>query len=242
MRDKPQNEIEKNCLWMYSLSTRSWSVLYKNDNHALWASMGAPPSSMAGITEGSIEPCPRFAHQVVLHSKTKLQYLFGGNPGDNANAKDKKRLDDLWELTIRQMSADDVSRDVVKRLRMQEYREMVATGFESSGTTKKQVSDRDAIVENDNEEEIRALLFLQQQVLPCVDESNPADVEEFSTLTALLFQPLSSSSPSPSSSSSTTQQQQWYEQRLSLFNQICEFLPKRMRPPQQSLLDLPLLQ
>ena len=45
-----------------------------------------------------IEPCPRFAHQLVYDHNKKVHYLFGGNPG--ISYMPKLRLDDFWKLHL----------------------------------------------------------------------------------------------------------------------------------------------
>lgn len=44
------------------------------------------------------EPVPRYAHQLVYDDVNEVQYLFGGNPGEQGNMS--RRLDDFWELRL----------------------------------------------------------------------------------------------------------------------------------------------
>lgn len=46
----------------------------------------------------NVEPCPRFAHQLVFDHIHKVHYLFGGNPGKFSVPK--MRLDDFWSLKV----------------------------------------------------------------------------------------------------------------------------------------------
>lgn len=46
----------------------------------------------------NIEPCPRFAHQLVYDHINKVHYLFGGNPG--RVYMPRLRLDDFWKLHL----------------------------------------------------------------------------------------------------------------------------------------------
>lgn len=46
----------------------------------------------------SVEPCPRYAHQLILDPISKVHYLFGGNPG--RDYMDTLRLDDFWALHL----------------------------------------------------------------------------------------------------------------------------------------------
>ena len=78
-------ESLKNSLWVYNIKKESWSKIDRGDS--TWNDSSA-----------SDEPCPRFAHQMVYHTRTKIQYLFGGNPGDDSQPN--KRLDDFWQLEL----------------------------------------------------------------------------------------------------------------------------------------------
>jgi hypothetical protein len=63
MREKNSNQdTVKNTFWVYNIQKNSWSKVYQNENtdHAYWAKMQ------------NIEPCPRFAHQLVYNPKTKV--------------------------------------------------------------------------------------------------------------------------------------------------------------------------
>jgi muskelin len=89
MREKhAASESVKNSFWTYSIKKNKWSKVYQNENtgNEYWIRMA------------DTEPRPRFAHQLVYDSKTKTQYLFGGNPGESGNPN--LRLDDFWELKL----------------------------------------------------------------------------------------------------------------------------------------------
>ena len=62
--------------------------MYKNENmgQQYWMKMQ------------EVEPCPRFAHQLVYDDCRKVHYLFGGNPGKSGVPK--MRLDDFWSLKV----------------------------------------------------------------------------------------------------------------------------------------------
>ena len=62
--------------------------MYKNENmgQQYWTKMQ------------NVEPCPRFAHQLVYDHIHKVHYLFGGNPGKSSIHK--MRLDDFWSLKV----------------------------------------------------------------------------------------------------------------------------------------------
>jgi len=75
----------------YVLSDQeSWQKIFQNSNPEL----GEPSEP---------EPVPRYAHQLVFDDVNEVQYLFGGNPGDQTNMS--KRLDDFWELRLYRYSA-----------------------------------------------------------------------------------------------------------------------------------------
>lgn len=65
MREKNSTtETVKNSLWVYSIRKDLWQRIYQNENMSeeYWRGMG------------TIEPCPRFAHQLVYDSKRKVRY------------------------------------------------------------------------------------------------------------------------------------------------------------------------
>ncbi|KAK2553923.1 Muskelin [Acropora cervicornis] len=88
------------------------SCVYKNENmgHHYWTKMQ------------NVEPCPRFAHQLVFDHIHKVHYLFGGNPGKFSVPK--MRLDDFWSLknelsaTFRLLASNLFSRQNSKQERM----------------------------------------------------------------------------------------------------------------------------
>jgi N-acetylneuraminic acid mutarotase len=63
MREKSSSQdTAKNIFWVYNIQKNHWSKVYHNENtdDAYWAKMH------------TIEPCPRFAHQLVYDPKTKV--------------------------------------------------------------------------------------------------------------------------------------------------------------------------
>ena len=90
--------------------------MYHNENSdaAYWARME------------SVEPCPRFAHQLAYDEETHVHYLFGGNPGEATYAG--ARLDDLWELRLLRPSPNDILHKVLFLLRRLQFREMCRSG------------------------------------------------------------------------------------------------------------------
>ena len=100
MREKnATTESVKNSFWVYSIKKDKWKKIYQNENTGedYWKEMEDK------------EPCPRFAHQLVYDQKNKIQYLFGGNPGEVSNMA--LRLDDFWSLQLLKPSANDILRN-----------------------------------------------------------------------------------------------------------------------------------
>lgn len=90
-KEKERRDINLNSFWMYSLKTNKWSCIYKSEqsNEHCYSKM----QSMW------VEPCPRYAHQLVYDWINKVHYLFGGNPGRNTSPE--LRLDDFWLLYLK---------------------------------------------------------------------------------------------------------------------------------------------
>lgn len=95
-KDKEKRDDSvKNSFWVYDISQNRWSCIYKNDNID-------NSSSTSNEAQNPVEPCPRFAHQLVYDHIKKVHYLFGGNPGRSINPT--YRLDDFWTLEVTYMS------------------------------------------------------------------------------------------------------------------------------------------
>jgi hypothetical protein len=82
------HDTVKNSFWVYDIRTNIWKKVYQNE--------AINQDNQRMLNES--EPCPRFAHQLVYDHINKVQYLFGGNPGDIKDIT--KRLDDFWELRL----------------------------------------------------------------------------------------------------------------------------------------------
>ncbi|ORX89838.1 hypothetical protein K493DRAFT_64679 [Basidiobolus meristosporus CBS 931.73] len=142
----------KNSFWVYHLKSERWQRVYQNEN--------VDPNYWNRMSD--IEPCPRFAHQLVYDSKNKVHYLFGGNPGVHGNPT--QRLDDFWELYLLRPNASDVLRRATFFIRKQRFREMCKSG-----------------------PSIDALNYLQHQVSEVVNHHDTEESAEFRTLTTSLF-------------------------------------------------------
>ncbi|KAJ3185891.1 hypothetical protein HK101_009778 [Irineochytrium annulatum] len=146
-------ESVKNSFWSYNIKRGKWTRVYHNENIGpeYWEKMK------------DREPVPRFAHQLVYDSNRRVQYLFGGNPGDPNN--DNLRLDDFWELHLLRPSPADVLRRAKFQIRRQQFREMCQSG-----------------------NVFQALQYLQSEVSEVVDHQDENESKAFRELTQWLFQ------------------------------------------------------
>jgi hypothetical protein len=167
------------------------------------------------VNEGVyLQPCPRFAHQLVFDSATKDHYLFGGNPGTigdgtygdfDSSAGVQSRLGDFWRLKMTRQPLEEVLRKCTLHCRRQRYLEMCA--------------------ENPH----TALLYLQHDLHAVVDHSHPAESADFRSLTASLFAVNRATSS-------------FQEARLRVFEKLVEFFPSHMKEPKANLIDcIPLI-
>ncbi|CAG8433639.1 10927_t:CDS:10 [Diversispora eburnea] len=106
-RDK-KSRIFKNSLWVYNLPKGKWNKIYQSDafNVQYWES-------------GNImEPCPRYAHQMVYDDVHKVQYLFGGRTVETEVDK-QQRLNDFWALHLVRPESDVILRNIKFQIRIQ---------------------------------------------------------------------------------------------------------------------------
>jgi N-acetylneuraminic acid mutarotase len=153
MREKNSaSESVNNSFWSYNITQDRWCRVYHNENvgEAYWSEMA------------NVEPCPRFAHQLVYDHVNKVQYLFGGNPGETQNTA--LRLDDFWSLRLEKPDTQTLLRRSRFLLRQQQFKEMCAEG-----------------------KSMQALKFMQTVLSGCVDSSNAEEDQAFRSLTTLLF-------------------------------------------------------
>ena len=143
-------ETVKNSLWVYNIGKEKWSKIYQNENTGTeyWNKMC------------TTEPCPRFAHQLVYDYKNKIQYLFGGNPGENGQPN--LRLDDFWQLELVRYfyiplnnlrpQVEDVLRKAIFCIRRQVFLELCQKA-NSIAALKYLQNDLSSVVNHNNEEE-----------------------------------------------------------------------------------------
>ncbi|XP_054277610.1 muskelin isoform X2 [Macrosteles quadrilineatus] len=109
-----------------------------------------------------VEPCPRFAHQLVYDHVNKVHYLFGGNPG--RSCLPKLRLDDFWKLSLFKPSHSQLLQRCKVLIRTFRYRELAMT------------------------ESLSALHYLQTSLSEIIDHQDPDQTKEFQQLASLIFQ------------------------------------------------------
>lgn len=88
-KDK-KSQIYRNSLWAYNLPKGQWNKIYQSNafNMQHWESC-----------EEIMEPCPRYAHQMVYDNVHKVQYVFGGRTVETEIDK-QQRLNDFWALHL----------------------------------------------------------------------------------------------------------------------------------------------
>lgn len=151
-KDKRDDNL-RNSFWTYDIKNAKWSCVYMNRC-----------DSDADVVNRShsVEPCPRFAHQLVFDPNKKVFYLFGGNPGRKSSPK--MRLDDFWQLKVCRPSADDLLRECKHRIRVQRYAEMASRNS------------------------VEAVSYLQTEVSAVVQHADTEQQRSFQLLTAELFE------------------------------------------------------
>jgi hypothetical protein len=108
-----------------------------------------------------IEPCPRFAHQLVYDETSKMHYMFGGNAGEHKGKH--VRLSDFWKLNLTRPTLEGIAAQCRYLIRRQQFRELCRNDPKS------------------------AMRFLQTDLSSAVDHNNPEQSKEFQALTASLF-------------------------------------------------------
>ncbi|KAJ3265912.1 Muskelin 1, intracellular mediator containing kelch motif [Chytriomyces hyalinus] len=220
-------ESVKNSFWSYSLRRAKWTRVYHNENTGAdyWSRMK------------DLEPCPRFAHQLVYDHVRKCHYLFGGNPGDTSNLN--LRLDDFWELHLIRPTSEDVLRRAKFRIRRQQFREICQSGNTS-----------------------QALDYLRSEVSAVVNHSDETESAEFRDLTQHLFNwkkvpaknaaAIQASSVALSSSglasggmvamdemrTLSNEGSNPFQSRTELYELLLEYFPTSMREPKGNIVDL----
>jgi len=203
-KDKEKREeTVRNSFWVYDLDRKTWSCVYKNENmgQQYWTKMQ------------NVEPCPRFAHQLVYDHIHKVHYLFGGNPGKASIPK--MRLDDFWSLKLSRPSREHLLRRCRYLIRKQRFCEMAS---------------RDPF---------EALRYLQNELSETVAHDDPDESQEFRLLASSLF---SRQDPKEeqmnTDSESLSPPSDGFAGRTQLFDTLVSFFPEHMTQPKGNLVDL----
>lgn len=93
--------------WVYRYNTKpgTWTRILPEGDQARRPNP-IPRSALKKVEE----PCPRYAHEVVYHPKSKRMYLFGGNvnfddpEGDDAMGDSTfggvRKMNDFWKMEV----------------------------------------------------------------------------------------------------------------------------------------------
>ncbi|XP_048579219.1 muskelin isoform X2 [Nematostella vectensis] len=200
-KDKEKrNESVRNSFWVYDIHSNKWVCVYKNENigQQYWNKMC------------NVEPCPRFAHQLVYDDSQKVHYLFGGNPGTSSP---KLRLDDFWSLKLSRPSKDYVLRRCKYFIRKQRFFELTT---------------RDPIA---------GMQYLQNDLSDTVAHDNVEERIEFQRLSRMLFEAPKTEESMQCEEEELSPPSNLYVGRTQLFDKLVSFFPDHMTQPKGSLVD-----
>ncbi|XP_037825080.1 muskelin isoform X1 [Lucilia sericata] len=156
-RDVPNTPDASNSFWVYSLDTHTWSRIYS----CRYNYTNSTATDDVHNKDNMLEPCPRYAHQLVYDEVAKLHYLFGGNPGRSTTPQ--LRLDDFWILELEKPKRDEILRHCRFLLRKLHYEEMAKS------------------------DPYKAMQFLRQHIAEVIDHNNKEQLKNFHKLASLLF-------------------------------------------------------
>ncbi|XP_053966512.1 muskelin isoform X1 [Anastrepha ludens] len=142
-----------NSFWVYSLMTCKWSRIYTCRHNV--------ETGNVAMKNDLLEPCPRYAHQLVYDDAAKLHYLFGGNPGKSSLPQ--MRLDDFWTLDLEKPKRSEILMHCRYLVRKLHYEEMARA------------------------EPLKAMQYLRNHVAEVIDHSNVEQLNNFHKLASLLF-------------------------------------------------------
>lgn len=202
-KEKRDDNVQ-NSVWVYKIKENKWICIYQNENtgESYWKK------------NSHLEPCPRFAHQLVYDHINKIHYLFGGNPGRLVNPK--LRLDDFWQLKLCKPSQNELLHRCRLMIRKCNFKELAR---------------------NDS---VAALNYLRTNLSEIVDHKDPKQTEEFHRLASVLFQENDEASNNsninldlkslPSNTS--------YNLRSKLYEYLLIYFPEDMVQPKGNISDL----
>ncbi|XP_022109692.1 muskelin-like [Acanthaster planci] len=199
-KEKKDDSV-KNSFWVYYINQNRWSCVYKNENsdQQYWSS------------RQSVEPCPRFAHQLAYDHKHKKHYLFGGNPG--RSTAERIRLDDFWSLELVRPLKDQVVRRCKHLIRKHRFQEIAMSN------------------------PVQALRYLQTELYETVNHKDEQETKEFQLLASSLFRPRLEV-PDHLLTVHTEESHPHYSTRTQLFDTLVNFFPDSMSQPKGNLVDL----
>lgn len=226
-------EMARNSLWLYQISKRRWTRI-----HSRHTCYNRQPNTLTNISRFNgnqngeiLEPCPRFAHQLVYDPEGGIHYLFGGNPGEVGNPR--RRLSDFWQLRlIRPLNNGDVVRRAAFALRKQQFYELCLQRRLTNGNSGNGNNNNDGGITASGSASspsmLNALRFLQGEVSLAVDHDRIEESQQFRELSTWLVQ-----APGDGPTDRLIEQS-----RRNVFNVVISFLPASMRPPLASLSNL----
>ena len=197
-----------NSFWVYEISRGRWSVIYRNENGDAdyWQ------------RRQSLEPRPRYAHQLVYEEEAGLHFMFGGNPGGKENRNGKLRLGDFWRLELQRQQNTDLERVLVMEIRKTQFREK-------------------------SSDPMTALAFLQTEVSHCVDHKDKEEQREFQAMASQVFSQVRRHQRVSVDSSTgvnifQSDDRSNFKLRSDLFDKLMKYFPSDMAQPQGNLHDL----
>ncbi|XP_049964033.1 muskelin isoform X1 [Schistocerca serialis cubense] len=201
-KEKRDDNVQ-NSFWVYYIHQNKWSCIYRNENtgESYWNKMQ------------HLEPCPRFAHQLVYDHVNKIHYLFGGNPG--RACLPKLRLDDFWKLQLCRPTHSQLLQKCKLLIRKHRFKELALKNS------------------------MAALHYLQTTLSEIIDHTDEEQTREFQLLTSVLFREQDDSTFGYKKCVTEEEDQlECHRRRSQLFDQLVAFFPENMTQPRGNLIDL----
>lgn len=201
-KEKRDDNVQ-NSFWVYYISQNRWSCIYRNENtgELYWNKMQ------------HLEPCPRFAHQLVYDPVNKVHFLFGGNPG--RACLPKLRLDDFWQLQLSRPSHGQLLQKCKLLIRKHRFKELALKNS------------------------MAALQYLQTTLSEIIDHNDEEQTKEFQLLTSVLFRDQDElKSTSNTGAGDDQEQSQCYLRRSHLYDELVVFFPENMSQPRENLSEI----
>jgi len=152
-KDKRSGEARvSNSFWVYEIAASCWSVIYRNENNepGYWSN------------RQTVEPRPRYAHQLVYDEEKGIHYMFGGNPGGKEGKDGRLRLGDFWKLVLKRPQNSDLERFCRLIIRKARFHELKS-------------------------DPMTALAYLQNDLSRSVNHDDKAEEREFRLLAGQIF-------------------------------------------------------